>query len=242
MDAAQTVHTLSVPSQPVAAKRWRLRFSLATLCCFFVAIACLVLLGLSYLELSALRGENSRMRAELGILTVTDPHKLYALGVRTTEDTHWIWRVYIPEGKPYDLFFSIGMIPLQTLPADLTHAAGKICKLPPGQHAVRAALRKESGGEYELFISLDDDQMEFHYGLQVAINQVHVQFAGGYPGDLEGAILGCNRNEYVGFDKQVSLDPLEGPLVLLRRTCGKTPQSDPAPGTLIWIAPETSGR
>ncbi len=117
----------AVPSQPPR-PRWRWQFSLFTL--LLVAIvACVVAAYLGTArrleeanatvsrqnaELKARDAEIAKLEAELGILTITDPSKVHILALRSKEDWHWRWRVYLPPGKTWKFTQALGeKVPMQ---------------------------------------------------------------------------------------------------------------------------------
>ncbi|MBC7852588.1 MAG: hypothetical protein IAF94_04045 [Pirellulaceae bacterium] len=111
----------AVPSQPPR-PRWRWQFSLFTL--LLVAIvACVVAaylgtarrleeakatIGRQQADLKARDAEITKLEAELGILTITDPSKVHILALRSKEDWHWRWRVYLPPGKKWRITQALG--------------------------------------------------------------------------------------------------------------------------------------
>ena len=117
----------AVPSQ-TPQPRWRWQFSLFTL--LLVAImACVVAAYLGTArrleeakaaidrqkaELAARDAEIAKLGAELGILTITDPSKVHILALRSKEDWHWRWRVYLPPGKTWKFTQALGeKVPMQ---------------------------------------------------------------------------------------------------------------------------------
>ena len=117
----------AVPSQ-TPRPRWRWQFSLFTL--LLVAImACVVAAYLGTArrleeanatvirqnaELKARDAEIAKLGAELGILTITDPSKVHILALRSKEDWHWRWRVYLPPGKKWKITQALGeKVPMQ---------------------------------------------------------------------------------------------------------------------------------
>lgn len=72
-------------------------------------------------EMSRALRENNRLRNEAGEFTVTDPERLYADWVRrdltsATDNRYWAWRVWVPEGRRYQLTYGDGVVPFEGFP------------------------------------------------------------------------------------------------------------------------------
>lgn len=71
-------------------------------------------------ENAQLTEENKRLRGEYGEFDVTDPSRLYANEIRTSEamwsQLDWGWRIAIPEGKRFVLNYIDGTIPAKKFP------------------------------------------------------------------------------------------------------------------------------
>src|SRR5688500_10564334 len=94
----------------------RPRFSLLALIGLTTTIAMGIAIWLLYAEIVPLREENRRLRDELGELFVEDDTKVHAIAVRSTEDLVWKWRIWIPEGRRYNIHATGEQIPAKGFP------------------------------------------------------------------------------------------------------------------------------
>ncbi len=94
-----------------------------------------------YREVRPLRAEVRQLRDEVGVLSVDDPTKVYAIGVRTSPDYIWKWRVWIPEGHAYLLKYAGETIPKSGIPT----ARGYITLSSPGETWVQFKISPAEG-------------------------------------------------------------------------------------------------
>jgi hypothetical protein len=90
---------------------YQLRFSLLTMLLLMILAACGITIWQLWSEVGPLREENRRMRAELGLLTIEDPKRAYAINIPTFEDDLWKWRINLPPGNQYSLCEYSGHLP-----------------------------------------------------------------------------------------------------------------------------------
>lgn len=63
-------------------------------------------------ELSPIREENAKLRAEQGALTIEDPDKVHAIQIVDPRDGVWSYRVYLPPGHSYYLAGQANNLPM----------------------------------------------------------------------------------------------------------------------------------
>jgi hypothetical protein len=94
-----------------------------------------------YREVGPLRAEVRQLRDEVGVLSIDDPTKVYAIGVRTSPDYIWKWRVWIPEGHAYLMKYAGETIPKSGIPKP----SGYITLGTPGETWVQFKIEPEAG-------------------------------------------------------------------------------------------------
>jgi hypothetical protein len=80
------------------------------------------------IEVVRMRAELRSLRDETGRLTVEDPQKMYAIGVRTNDPLLWKWRIWVPEGATVFIGTKWGDVPAAGIPSD-----GQLNSLDPGE-------------------------------------------------------------------------------------------------------------
>jgi hypothetical protein len=97
---------------------WTPRFSILTALLLMTIVGLAIVATRLWREVDPLRAELGRLRDEVGALSIDDPAKPCAIEVRTTSDDTWKWRVWIPEGRAYELHVATENIPKKDIPAD----------------------------------------------------------------------------------------------------------------------------
>jgi hypothetical protein len=107
----------TAPPAPAKPRR-RLRFSLMTL----MLIAAVVCLGVSHLRTSWMlhraNADLRRYRWEAGDLHMTDKSQVHVVGIETHAELAWRWRVFLPEGKRYEVHSKINSIQGNQIPEE----------------------------------------------------------------------------------------------------------------------------
>jgi hypothetical protein len=80
-------------------------------------VALSVTVALLYREVGPLRQEVRKLRDEVGHLSISDPTKLHAIRVDTSEELTWKWRLWIPEEQGYRLRSYEGEVPKSGYPS-----------------------------------------------------------------------------------------------------------------------------
>ena len=117
----------------------RLRYSLLTLLLATAIIALSVTVALLYREVGPLRQEVRRLRDEVGYLSISDPTKLHAIQVDTSEELTWKWRLWIPEDQGYRLRSEGGEVPKSGYPS----SGVTISRLKSGETWIEYRIRRD---------------------------------------------------------------------------------------------------
>jgi hypothetical protein len=119
----------------------RSRYSIRSLLALTAFAAMAIVIWQLYAELTPLRAELRRLRDEVGELTIEDETKLHAIAVRTDDEMTWKWRIWIPEGRKYKLYYSGKQIPEQ----GFAPSHGWMSLGEPGEHWIEYRIRREGG-------------------------------------------------------------------------------------------------
>jgi hypothetical protein len=122
-----------------AAPPRRLRFSLRGFLAMVGVIGLLISNTIAVRELSEIRGENRRLRDELGYLNIDDPSQVHVAAARSQDELQWRWRVYVPEGKQMAVF-------VQGDQSDTANVATNRVPLEPGESSLDIAIAARPGG------------------------------------------------------------------------------------------------
>jgi hypothetical protein len=109
--------------------RFRPRISLLTSLLLMTIVGLTIVVAQLWREVVPLREENRGLRDEVGRLSIDDPTKTSVIEVRTTDDFTWKWRVWIPEGRAYQLQMATEDIPKTGYP----ESRGTISLDEPGE-------------------------------------------------------------------------------------------------------------
>ena len=218
-------------------RRLRPRFSLATLILAATIVCLLVALWATWrrlketrLELAWAQSELQKYRNELGYLTITDPNKVHAIGVRTPGRLQWRWRVYLPKNRGFRLHAVTGAVMKDRIPGP-GRRMGRYSPIPSGEFLLHAYVDKDHDGQWLLFVD------EPRGTGSVSIPENEGPWVGG---EAEFTI------EQVGPGTTQSFEP-GAPVVLLRlrvhrivekRDDGTTSlraSEEPGDGLMIWI-------
>lgn len=129
--------------------RKRLRFSLRRFL-LAVGVACLLVSNAVALrELARLRGENLRLRRELGYLIIENPARLHVVAAPHLEERSWQWRVYVPRQGRFGLFVAwepslVASAENASRPIDYSYV------LTPGESTLHVRLRRNAQGQWVL--------------------------------------------------------------------------------------------
>jgi len=103
--------------QPTTRGALRPRFSLFSALLLMTIVGLVIVVAQLWREVAPLRADVRRLRDEVGALSVDDKTKLHAIRVRTPDEFVWKWRIWIPEGRAYQLKQAGEKIPKQGFPA-----------------------------------------------------------------------------------------------------------------------------
>lgn len=225
-------------------RRLRLRFSLATLILVATIICVLVALWATSRrleetrhQLASVQDELQKYRDELGYLTITDPNKVHAIGVRTPGRLQWRWRVWLPGNRRFRLHTATGGVP-----QDGISGFGEIVfmssTIRSGEFLLHAYIEKDHKARWLLHVEVPSG------GGSVFIPENEGPWVGGEAG---------YNIEQVRPDRTHSFQP-GAPAVLLRlrvltivekhddgSTSYRAPE-EPCDGLMIWIEEEPASQ
>jgi len=177
-------------------------------------------------------------RNEGGYLTVDDRKQLHAIAVHTDEPNTWRWRLFIPRGHRYSWNIATEDIPKNDVPkqAAVSGFSNEPYWERDNEVLITARLRRANDESWDLSVESkignSKDQM---YGTSLRIPDEELRWM---------SEVSVTDGQVIGSDGVVTLDPA-GPIILLQRRPGVkqpdgsyAPSSTPAPGFMIWLAPE----
>jgi hypothetical protein len=129
----------------MARPRFTLRFALWVTAAVALGITAW-LAARQFRENQRLRIENSKLRNEVGRLTIEpgQEDRIHAIRIPSFEKSTWRWRVYVPDGKTLSVKVTVGQIPVDGFPRKNFQD-----QLPAGQHVLSVAIRS-NGDKWEL--------------------------------------------------------------------------------------------
>lgn len=203
---------------PTELPRHRPRFSLLTLLLLMTIAAMGIVIWPLWGEVEPLRTEVRRLRNEVGALSVEDETKFHAIAVPTSDEFTWKWRVWIPPGRHYRVFYQGDAIPKAGYPASL----GSISLGTSGEQWVEYRIRQDlRAGQWMGALATRDSGVG-------SCQQDWVEWS-----------RKASEGEGVGRTTTV-FEPNER--VLLQRfrvsqTNSSSQVEDPAAGFMIWVEP-----
>ena len=223
----------STAAAPAVPTRGRFQYSLSTLMLVTVIVACVCAMFTMYRELirtwaerQAAVEEVKKYRHNMGFLDITDPKMIYARGVLDAMPEYCSWRVYLPEGRKYQLGVATKGITDRQLPAD--RSAATVVPLAAGEHVIEASSEKDREGKWHLYVSIAGD---------CCINGIAIL-------PLEAGGKSPYWYDYLSPSRGTLLDPKQSFYLLwLRKQKGDGSGADnewlggsePADGVVIWI-------
>lgn len=236
---SETVPIVDAESPPPK-RSWPLRFSLSSLC-VVVAIASVAAAwyGMRKREQAAVekaatlaatvktqQAEISRLRGELGYLTIDDRSKVHVLQLVTRDDFHWKWRVYLPPGKKWALCSGLGDIPLR----GYQNVRSGWSSIPDGEYTIEVYFDRDDEGQRRFVIRRNEGKTS------MSVEEAKFQ-------QLKAA---GHSTISAGSSKTHTLEPV-GPIQLIRlrqhrelpsnppgtRSFGSS--DDPASGFVVWL-------
>jgi hypothetical protein len=174
-----------------------------------------------------LRQENIRLWGEVGELHMAEgtEDKLQAIGVPTTDDMVWKWRVHVPNRQNIFLTVHSGKI-TEEIPQRISGTT-----LFPGEYLVTAAFRKDHQDRWQWLVKEEraDEQRgaSSSFSIYASDEQIKLIQSGH-----------STRTSYIG--NAISLAEPGKPLALLRYRVfatepTRTIEREPAEGVLVWI-------
>ena len=119
------------------------RFSLRSLVAVVTLVAVTLVIWRLYSELVPLREENRRLRDEVGELSIEDESKFHAILMPQSNPSEFTykWRIWVPEGRSYQLQYASKSIPKQGLPNGY---GGGLPVTEPGEHWVEYRVFRDA--------------------------------------------------------------------------------------------------
>lgn len=113
---------------------------------------------------AALENQNKELRQELGLLSMTDADRIYAVKLRTSSKHSWSYRVFLPEGATYFFACQINSLPLDQNPP--------VVASPPDSSTIATLAMNSMGigctsGEFVVTLAIEKIQSQWEYKLNV---------------------------------------------------------------------------
>jgi hypothetical protein len=189
------------------------------------------------------REENSKIRAEFGFLTVTDPNKFHAVRIPLDGQSRtWIYRVFLPLGNDYYAACRINDLPLD---GRLPRYVGS----PPSPGTISGSKNTTgiglTGGEYVITLAVFVEDGVPKYTIQCRPSDVSQR--GGQGGGTGGSQIMDVKQKWPirqhsfalgGVHHEMTVRPADEPLVLLDfRSIGEGmhDSSSSTEGIICWI-------
>jgi hypothetical protein len=177
-------------------------------------------------ENQRLRQENTRLKGEVGEITIKDgeDNKLHVIAVPSSEFMTWKWRLFVPKDRSFGISIITHDIGKQgNIPTD-----GLVFKhLAPGEHSFSATMRKnENTNQWEWVFDTDGNGKQIFGPPREDVQWINERY--GYSDDQAG-------------DRKLTVTAEPGePMELLRYTVARmSANQDPilfdGKGALIWI-------
>jgi hypothetical protein len=197
------------------------RFSLRSLVAVVTLVAMVLVIWRLYAELVPLREENRRLRSELGELSIDDETKFHAILMPQANPNEFTykWRIWVPEGRSYQLQFASGTIRKQGFPQGYSNG---ISISAPGEHWI----------EYRVFRDADSGRwIDMLYTRDASVSGSYQP----WPDWSERVGTGAS----VGDSTRVFEPGSRVELVRWRISQAKSSAQieDPSAGYMIWLEP-----
>ena len=169
-------------------------------------------------EVRPLRAQLHQLRDETGRLSIDDPTKTHVIQVRQADDYTWKWRVWIPDGRAYQVKMATQNIPATGFPTN----TGTIKADQPGEMWIEYRIHPNSDGNW--------------------VDKLSTKFArvGGSPQPWVNWSRKKSMSEGASYHGHVA-EPGEKILLSRFRVSQKATNStkieDPSAGFMIWLEP-----
>jgi hypothetical protein len=203
-------------SQP---RTWRPRLSLLTALLLMTIVGMAIVLVQLWFEVDPLRAELRELRNEVGRLSIDDPTQFHAIQVRSDNEYVWKWRVWIPEGREYQINLSTESIPKTGYP----QSNGMIVIDKPGESWIEYRIKHDTDTKNW------SDQLTTPSGSVGSSSQPWVTWN-----------RRTSTSEGIG-NKTEARDPKKTILLCRHRVSKKATNSgrieDPSAGFMLWLEP-----
>jgi hypothetical protein len=198
---------------------FRPRISILTALLLMAMLGMAIVIVQQWRLIKPMRDELTSLRNETGRLAIDDPTKFHAIEVRTDGECVWKWRVWVPEGREYQINIATENIPKDAFPSN----NGMIVLSKPGESWIEYRITKDPDGKSWM------DQLSTSNGSVGSRPQPWVTW--GRKMSTDGG---------VGHKTQ-SFEPGQKILLERHRVSQKATSSnqieDPSAGFMIWLEP-----
>lgn len=178
-------------------------------------------------EVDPLRKEVRRLRRAGGVLTISDPKRVHAVGVETHVTKAWKWRVWVPAGRRVAVHVAVSDIP------DL-HVAGSV---PAVKSSGRLELHRQNTDAAQVDVTLAAEKLldgTVRWNLKEGNVSTHIPVPPKATEWLVGQSSGYSGGGRAGY--QVNENPGDPLLLLHQRQYYKSGQVPPlGDGVVVWI-------
>jgi hypothetical protein len=118
--------------------RFRPRISILTALLLMTILAMALMIAHLWREIVSMRAELRALRDETGRLSIEDPTKIYAMGIRTNDQLLWKWRIWVPDGAKVFLGAKWGDVPVTGVPKNV-----EMDQLEPGEQWIEMRVDQD---------------------------------------------------------------------------------------------------
>jgi hypothetical protein len=145
--------TTDRPGKVQEVRKWRMRFSLRGLILATALICAVVSHVRTSLKLRETEQEATRLRNELGYLTITDANRVHAIAIGADESwakKQWQWKLHLPEGRRFHICCMTSDLPQQGVP-DYHPTLSDV----QGDLKLTVSAVRDPKGEWKLVVNCD---------------------------------------------------------------------------------------
>jgi len=197
------------------------QFSLRKLLLSIAVVVLILSHALSSYRLWVTSNELQELKRRHGILVVEDDSRAQALKIDLQQPFAWRWRVYLPEGRQYQVCATTDDIAEQGLPTDRGGLG-----LPPGEHEITVKVQRNERGEWMLGLYKDGVTSE------QKIPEGHTDWLESPSGS------GATFVSSLSFEPTAPCELLRLRALVPQPNGSSAPPTGPSDGLLVWVEPE----
>jgi hypothetical protein len=130
----------------------RPRFSLRTVILMMAIAALALVVWRQYVEVEPLREEVGQLRADAGILTLTDRERMAVAYVPSLDVPFtWKWRIYLPEKRTFKAYLAADRIPESGRPKNVSTS------IPGGEYLLTVAIREQKEKQWTVLARFEPE-------------------------------------------------------------------------------------